>query len=306
MMTRKFIALAIGALALLAAGCSSADIAATVNGSEIEESYVLGLRTDTEDQVSVSADQFRNDLSAVIFTEALLTAVEDDFGLTDLDSTDSRTAYLASADPREQEYLASVADDPTLSESAVDLAVTQLLVRSEVIASLTSDETILENIWQNSGGAFMEVCASHILVATEGEALDVMARLEAGESFSTVADDVSLDDVSVGGALPCPVSPSAFVGPFGAAVATAPVGEATGPVQTEFGWHVILVDSREGPQSAADLAEDPERWLSGEATDALWNGWINDVVASAVIVVRTDIGTWVQSANGILPPPQSP
>ncbi len=305
-MIRKFIALTIGAVALVVAGCSSATVAATVNGTEIEGSSVLGLRVSTEDQVSVSGEQFRNDLSAVIFTEALLGAAEEDFDLTDLDSPESRAEYLASAGSGEQEYLASIAADPTLTDSAVELATTQLMIRDEVVASLASDQAILEDIWQNSGGAFLEVCASHILVATEEETLDVMARLEAGESFADVADDVSLDDVSVGGALPCPISPAEFVGPFGAAVATAPVGEVTGPVQTEFGWHAILVDSREGPESAADLAEDPERWLTGEASDALWSGWINGVVESAVISVRSDIGTWVPSANGILPPPQSP
>jgi parvulin-like peptidyl-prolyl isomerase len=305
-MTRKLFALAIGAIAVVAAGCSSASVAATVDGTEIEGSSVLGLRVTTEDQVSVSGEQFRNDLSAVIFTEALLIAAEEDFDLADLDAPGSRANYLASAGPREQEYVASVADDPTLTDSAVDLATTQLIIRDEVIAALASDEAILEEIWQNSGGAFVEVCASHILVATEQEALDVMSRLEAGDSFADVADDVSLDDVSVGGALPCPISAAEFVGPFGAAVAIAPVGEITVPVQTDFGWHVILVDSRQGPQSAADLAEDPERWLSAEMTDALWGRWINGVVESAVIVVRSDIGTWVPSSNGILPPPQSP
>jgi peptidyl-prolyl cis-trans isomerase C len=305
-MTRKLITLAIGAFALIAAGCTSASVAATVNGTEIEDSYVLGLRVSTEDQVSVPGEQFRNDLSAVIFTEGLLSAAEDDLDLTDLDSPESRAEYVASAAPREQEYLASIAADPTLTDSAVELATTQLVIRDEVVAALASDEAILEGIWQSSGGGFMEVCASHILVATEEEALDVMARLEAGESFAAVADDVSLDSGSVGGALPCPVSPAEFVEPFGTAVATAPLAEVTGPFQTEFGWHVILVDSREGPESAADLAEDPERWLSGEASDALWGGWINGVVESADIAVRSDIGTWVPSANGILPPPQSP
>lgn len=305
-MTSKLLAFAVGALALMAVGCSSAGVAATVNGSEIEESSVLELRVDTEDEVSVPAQQFRDDLSRVIFTEALLTAAEEEFGLTDIDSAESREAYIATAGPREQEYLAAVSADPALTDSAADLATTQLIIREEVIGAFAEDEVVLEGIWQSSGGSFMEVCASHILVATEQEAVDVVSRLEAGESFASVADDVSLDSVSVGGALPCPISPSEFVGPFGEAVATAPVGEISGPVLTEFGWHVILVDSREGPQSYAELAEDPSRWLSAEAIDAIWTGWVNAVAEDAVISVRADIGTWVSSANGILPPPQSP
>jgi parvulin-like peptidyl-prolyl isomerase len=270
------------------------------------DSSVLGLRANNEDQVRVSAEQFRDDLFRVIFNEAMLTSAEEDFGLTDLDSPESREAYLASAAPREQEYIASIADDPNLTDEAVELAATALVIRSEVISSLANDAATIEQVWRSAGDTLIEVCASHILVASEEEALAVMVRIDAGGPFATVADEVSLDTVSSGGALPCPISPSAFVGPFGAAVATAPVGEATGPVQTEFGFHVILVESREGPQSAADLAENPERWLSAEMTEAMWNGWINGVAESAVIVVRSDIGTWISAANAILPPPQSP
>jgi parvulin-like peptidyl-prolyl isomerase len=306
MMTRKSIALWLGALAILAAGCSSASVAATVDGSDIEESVVLALSVSADDQVSISAEQFRDDLSRVIFNEAMLTSAEEDFGLTDLDSPASREAYLASAGPEEHEYLASIADDPNLTDQAIELATTTLVIRSEVISSLANDAATIDAIWRNAGDSLIDVCASHILVASEEEALAVMARLGAGEPFSTVSDEVSLDTVSVGGALPCPISPSAFVGPFGAAVVTAPVGEPTGPVQTEFGFHVILVESREGPQTAAELAENPERWLSAEIIEALWNAWINGVAESAVIVVRSDVGTWIPSANGILPPPQSP
>ena len=198
-MTRNLIALVVGTVALVAAGCSSASVAATVNGSAIEGASVLDLRVSTDDQVSVSGEQFRNDLTAVIFTEALLGAAEEDFDLTDLDSPESRVTYLASAGPREQEYLSSIADDPTLTDSAVALATTQLIVRDEVVASLASDEAILENIWQNSGGAFMEVCARHILVATEEEAFDVIARLEAARAH---AGDVAarLEEVRYAGA----------------------------------------------------------------------------------------------------------
>jgi parvulin-like peptidyl-prolyl isomerase len=306
MITTKRIALAIGAVALLAAGCSSADVAATVNDSEIAESSVLALRVSREDASSVSGEVFRNDLSRLIFTEALITEAESDFGLTGLDSEETGNAFMASAGPQEQQYLTSVADDPTFTEEAVDMAVTQLVLRSEVRKALTNDPAVLGDIFQDFGGELIEVCARHILVASEGEAFDVLLALEAGEDFADLADDISLDETSVGGALPCPVSPSAFVGPFAAAVTTAPIGEATGPVQSEFGWHIVLVELRESPASLEELTENPARWIPAETIDHLWNTWINDAVDKAVIVVRSDIGTWVPEVDGILPPPQSP
>lgn len=74
MITRKAVALALGAVALLVAGCSSARVAATVDGAEIAESTVLGIRTANEGKVSVAGDQYRSDLSRLIVTEALLVA----------------------------------------------------------------------------------------------------------------------------------------------------------------------------------------------------------------------------------------
>ena len=138
MITTKRIALAIGAVALLAAGCSSADVAATVNDSEIAESSVLALRVGGEDASSVSGEVFRNDLSRLIFTEAMITEAEKDFGLTGLDSAETGDAFVASAGQGEQQYLASVLDDPTFTEAAVDMAVTQLVLRSEVREALAS------------------------------------------------------------------------------------------------------------------------------------------------------------------------
>lgn len=306
MITTKRIVLALAAVSVVAAGCSSADVAATVNGSEIPDSSVLGIRVGNEDAITVSAEQFRNDLSRLIFTEAIITAAEEDFGVTGVDTPEARDAYLAAMDPDEQAYLISITDDPSLTDAAVDVAVTQLLVRSEVRAAMAADEDVLVDVWQNERAQLVQVCASHILTATEPDAQEVLARLEAGEDFASVANEVSLDTSSANGALPCPVSPAAFVGDFATAVATAPVGEFTDPVETGFGWHIIVVESRESPQTLDELAEDPVRWVPAETIDFHWNAWINEIVNGAEIEVRSNIGMWYPPVDGIIPPPPSP
>jgi len=306
MNTKQRIALAAGALALLAAGCSSADVAATVNGSEITESFVLGIRVDNEGRDTVSGEQYRSDLTRLIFTQAMLAAAEEDFGLTGLDTPEARAAFLATVSDANQDYLSSVAADPEFSEAAVDVAVTQLILRAEVRKALAADDENIKDVWQNDRNRLIEVCARHILVATEGESNDVLALLEAGENFASLASEVSLDTVSPGGALPCPVSPASFVGPFAATVATAPVGQFIGPVETVFGWHAIIVDSRESPESLAELSADPVRWTPSDTLDGYWGRWLNDVVERADIKVRSDIGMWYPPVDGILPPPDSP
>jgi hypothetical protein len=142
MITRKGVALVVGAVALLVAGCSSAEVAATVDGVEIAESAVLGIRVANEGEVSVPGDQFRSDLSRLIFTQALLVAAEADFGFTGLDTPETREAYLASIDPREQEFLDSIATDTSLTDEALKVTVTQLVLMTKVREELPDDWTI--------------------------------------------------------------------------------------------------------------------------------------------------------------------
>jgi len=306
MITRKGVALVVGAVVLLVAGCSSAEVAATVDGVEIAESTVLGIRTANEGEVSVPGDQFRSDLSRLIFTEALLVAAEEDFGIAGLDTAEAREAYLASISEQEEEFLASIAANPAFTEEAVRVTLTQLMILSEVRGAVAHDPELLQAVWASAEGGFMEVCASHILVASEEEALDVLSRLDDGESFVDMANDVSLDDASVDGVLPCPISPTVFVAPFALALVSAPVGEVTDPVQTEFGWHVIVVESRESADTLEELAQDPVRWIAAERIEAVWTSWIDDAVGRADITIRSDIGTWSPSADAIVPPRPSP
>ena len=97
---------------------------------------------------------------------------------------------------------------------------------------------------EDGTGTFVN--ARHILVATEDEALEVIDALNAGESFSALARAVSTDTGSgaQGGELDW--SPTInYVDGFAEAVETAPIGEIVGPVESEFGFHIIQVNARE-------------------------------------------------------------
>jgi parvulin-like peptidyl-prolyl isomerase len=102
---------------------------------------------------------------------------------------------------------------------------------------------------QNIGQTGPFVNARHILVATEEEALDVLAALQAGESFAELARAVSSDTGSGanGGELGWAAVVS-YVKPFADAVREAPIAEIVGPIQTEFGYHIIQVRAREDRQ----------------------------------------------------------
>jgi peptidyl-prolyl cis-trans isomerase C len=133
------------------------------------------------------------------------------------------------------------------------------------------------------------VCASHILVETEEEAVAVAARLDAGEDFATVAQDVSLDPGSGpnGGDLGCS-SPAGYVPSFAAATMAAELDVPTAPVESDFGFHIILVAQRE--EATPELVRDA---LERDALVGAVDSWFMGVIESADVTVDEEIGVWV-------------
>ena len=89
-----------------------------------------------------------------------------------------------------------------------------------------------------------EYKVKHILVEKEDEAKDVIAQLQKGGKFDDIAKQRSKDPGSKdrGGDLDWN-APGGFVKPFADAMAATPKGKFTAvPVQTQFGYHVILVE----------------------------------------------------------------
>ncbi len=137
------------------------------------------------------------------------------------------------------------------------------------------------------------VCARHLLVDTEEAAVGARSRVvDDGEDFGVVAGEVSLDtgSAAVGGDLGC--GPAAqFVEPFGEAVLTQPIGEVGEPVETSFGFHVIVVDARGEGVAFADVADIAEQAYLAELGD-LPQRTRTEVLAGADVDVDARYGTW--------------
>lgn len=118
--------------------------------------------------------------------------------------------------------------------------------------------------------------ARHILVETEEEAQEVITRLQAGEDFADLAEELSKDTGSSmsGGDLGF-VPQGRFVAPIDEAVFTLPVGQISDPIESEFGWHVIEVLEREERElSPADYQ------LSQRLA---YNDWLEKARSQAII-----------------------
>lgn len=126
-------------------------------------------------------------------------------------------------------------------------------------------------------------CVSHILLDTEAEAEAALERLADGEDFAEVAMELSTGPSGPnGGDLGCAPS-SNYVVPFAEAVDGAELGANIGPVETEFGFHVIVVDRYEidGRTVAADR--------------------LRTRLAEATIEVDERLGSWDSTALAIIP-----
>lgn len=128
-----------------------------------------------------------------------------------------------------------------------DRALQAEYLKANVIDAIT-DESV-QALYDAEVAAFVpeeQVRASHILVDSEEAAKAIIAELDGGADFATIAKERSLDlgSGANGGDLDFFVK-SRMVPPFADAAFALDVGSYTKtPVQSEFGWHVILVTDK--------------------------------------------------------------
>ena len=86
--------------------------------------------------------------------------------------------------------------------------------------------------------------ASHILLETEAEAVAAIERLNDGEDFASLAQELSIGPSGPSGGALGTFGQGQMVPPFEQAVFSMTPGTfSTAPVQTQFGFHVILLEA---------------------------------------------------------------
>lgn len=129
-------------------------------------------------------------------------------------------------------------------------AISQAYLERKIAEQVTEEEIVrvYEETIGNAEGP-EEVRASHILVETEAEGTDLIEELENGADFADLAREHSTGPTGPRGGDLGYFTREAMVEPFADAAFALDVGEVgPDPVQTQFGWHVILVvDKRRQP-----------------------------------------------------------
>lgn len=116
-----------------------------------------------------------------------------------------------------------------------------------VVADAVTDEAVQAAYDAEFAGAepTQEWDASHILVETEEEAQALIDQLEGGADFVELAQTASIGPSGPNGGALGWFGPGMMVKEFEDAVSGMEVGDVAGPIQTQFGWHVVkLNDAR--------------------------------------------------------------
>lgn len=153
-------------------------------------------------------------------------------------------AELLLVEARERDY----ANDPAVQERlarAEEGVLREALVRDQ-LEQATSDEALRAAYEQRSQSPEFErqeVKARHILLEDQETANAVIEELEGGGDFASLAQERSTGpSASDGGDLGW-FARDAMVAPFAeAAFALEPGSYTSEPVETQFGWHVIMVE----------------------------------------------------------------
>jgi len=155
--------------------------------------------------------------------------------------TDLRDLYILST----QESASEIAANPRVV-AQIELQSRTLLAREvagEYLANIVVSEEELREQYTLLASQMspLDFKARHILLPTQGEAIDVIAQLNSGAEFSELAKEKSTGPTAANGGDLDWFSPDNMVPLFAQAVAALEDGQFNSePVQTEFGWHVIL------------------------------------------------------------------
>ena len=189
----------------------------------------------------------------------------------------------------QQEILAAVAAEDITRRMALGLEnerrafLAAMLLDQIGLADLPEEEVQAEYDAQyGSVGPVTEYNASHILVETEEEAQALIEELAAGADFAELAQQRSIGPSGPNGGQLGWFTAGMMVPTFEEAVFALQVGEVSAPVETQFGWHVVVLnDTREQePPGLEQVRAELEDGLRRARVDAA----ITELSAAADVV----------------------
>ena len=315
-----FVAAALGLAVLLTTACGSAGTyAAKVNDQTISEDALVGeLRSiaanesylkqvETQQQVrGTGQGTFDSAFTALALTRQIYyTLIGNELVTRKLTVTDADLAAARAAVIDQLEGENVFAAFPKSYQDDLVRRQAELDVLTVSVNGLESADKAARAYYDNNQNQFATACVSHILVDTDEQALALRDRIVAGEDFATVAKAESKDTASAekGGDVGCDITQeTGFVPEFLLAVFAQPVGEVGAPVKTQFGSHLIKVNTRSVPPYE-QVAAKARRQVTESGQDKVLSV-LEDAVQGSKIEVNPKYGSFRKTGNspGVVPP----
>ncbi len=251
-----------GATATVAATADT--VVATVNGTDITIGHMIAVRETLPEQYQALPDD-------VLFDGILDQLVQQTALQQSLGDVSKRDALIVENAARQ--HLSGVA-----LQQVVDTSVTDAAIQAAYDARFAD------------AAPSTEYNAAHILVDSEEKAIALKAELDAGADFAELARANSSDGAAANGGDLGWFGVGMMVKPFEDAVLAAEVGKVTGPIQTDFGWHLLIV--KETRVAAQPTIDDLRDELASEVETAAVEARVAEVTAGAAVT---------RSAEGIDP-----
>lgn len=310
-------------------GAGGVDVAATVNGHSISTATLATLirsqladaqgqapggRTGPDDYSRV--EQVQRETLAQLIQDRIVAQAADELGIeVTPEQVDERFEQAAQGFGG-VEGLREEIERRGRTESDVREQLAAVVRRDELQAHFQEqveiDRAELRQTYEERVDSQYRVSeTAHILVETEEQARDLLQQLEEGADFSQLAEQHSIDEASGAAGGDLGDNPQgAFVESFDEAVWSAEPGETVGPVETQFGFHIIrVIDRRTIPFS--EVEERLRGELQGRRSQEAFDEWFRENLRGADVDVADRFGTWNPETgrvepSGSLPPVRQP
>lgn len=283
-MTRIIAVLAIVAMVSAAlAGCSTEDAVAKVNGKAITQEAFDSLYQQATAQMGGEIPESQQALFKQQVLQWLIEAelITQEAERLEADLSDEAIAARV-------EELKGTMDDATFEEQLTAAGLTMDQLNSSIRDQLAREFVSAKAAEESGDNVELPedyALISHILVDGETTATAVYDRIKAGEDFAAIATAESQDSGSAanGGSLGwAPISN--YVTQFADAASKLAVGEMSKPVQSDFGWHIILkVAEAKAGSTLADAPEELQLAVESSGADLALQAYIEKLRDAAEI-----------------------
>lgn len=305
--TTRFVAAVLGiALLASAAGCSS-DAVAKVNGTKITktefDSIVEVAKKQDTNMASLAADdpqltQYKRLILDSMIEAVLVRQAAKDEGakIGDAEVT-KKLDEIKAGYPDEETFNKTVEQSgmtmEQIRQSISDQLMYEFLYNKVAPASKVTSEQVEAYYDQNKATQFTTKDQSHlyhILFATDDKATaeKVLAEIKGGADFAGLAKKYSTDPGSKdsGGDLGL-ASTDGYVAEFKDAADKLKVGEVSGLVKSEFGWHIIkkTEETKGRLQTLDEVAATIKSTLEQEGRNDAWQTYLDKLKADAKIEI---------------------